>query len=186
VPKPAGQTREELVWVPELSFSEVGEILHLLQAVEGSSVELEWGDLTIHVRRGVAEQPSQSMATSQVAAPASVPAAAATAAVPDSTVVTGGPAVDTSPPDPADQIPSHWIAVTAPMAGTFYRASAADGPPYVEVGDTVSPGDTVALIEVMKLFTELQSDVSGEIVRIEGAESALVEFGEPLVWISPA
>jgi acetyl-CoA carboxylase biotin carboxyl carrier protein len=172
--------------VPELSFSEVGQILNLLQAVEGSDIELEWGDLTIHVRRGDAEQPAQPVAAAPATATASLPADAAASTVLPSPDETGRPAVETSPPDPVDEIQSHWVAVTAPMAGTFYRASAADRPPYVEVGDTVSPGDTVALIEVMKLFTELKSDVSGEVVRIDGADSTLVEFGQPLIWIAPA
>lgn len=172
--------------MPELSFSEVGEILHLLQAVEASSVELEWGDLTIQVRRDDAAHSAPPVAESPPGATASVLVDGAMTGASGTTAASARPPVEASLPDSVDEIPSHWIAVNAPMAGTFYRAPAADRPPYVEVGDTVSPGDTVALIEVMKLFTELKSDISGEVVKIDGAESTLVEFGQPLIWIAPA
>jgi acetyl-CoA carboxylase biotin carboxyl carrier protein len=171
--------------VPELSFSEVGEILHLLQGVEGSNIELEWGDLTIQVRRGDAEERSALVTAPQEPADVSVPGdvatyAASTAGVADRT------ATETTQTEAVEEIPSHWIAVSAPMAGTFYRASAADRPPYVEIGDLVSPGDTVALIEVMKLFTELKAEAGGKVARIDAADGTLIEFGQPLIWIEPA
>jgi biotin carboxyl carrier protein len=72
------------------------------------------------------------------------------------------------------------------MAGTFYRAPTPDDPPFVEVGDTVTEGDTVALIEVMKLFTELKAEVAGKVAQVDVPDSKLVDFGRALVWIEPA
>ena len=102
------------------------------------------------------------------------------------TSVVAPPAEHTTPDTAGTDIPAHWVAVSAPMAGTFYRSPKPDEPPYVEVGDLVSAGDTVALVEVMKLFTELKADASGKVARIEAADCSMVEFGQALIWIEPA
>jgi acetyl-CoA carboxylase biotin carboxyl carrier protein len=172
--------------VSELSFAEVGEILRLVQSIDGADVHVEWGDLRIHVQRGVdgdRSQPSAPAAIAEAATPTvaeeqrpePVPAPAPTE--PTSAAVAAADAQD---------VPEHWVAVTAPLAGTVYRAPRPDASPFVEVGDTVAPEDTVALVEVMKLFTELKAEVSGKVARIEAEDSSLVEFGQNLVWIEPA
>lgn len=181
----------------ELSFGEVGEILQLLQGIDGSEVDLEWGDLKIQVRRGAttaastgaADRPPSETAAFRSADVAVQSAAAyqSETAVPTHTEpakAEDGSDAEGSPL--TDSIPDHWTAITAPMAGTFYRASKPEDPPFVEVGDTVAPGDTVGLIEVMKLYTELKAEVMGKVSRIDAADSTLVEFGHPLVWIEPA
>ena len=174
----------------ELSFGEVGEILQLVKAIEGSEIDLQWGDLRIQVRRGAASSPREGELNRQEAtnaggggdlyvqptsSPASAPSATTTTLNASEEVVGG-----------AGATPSHWVAVSAPMAGTLYRVPSPDEPPFVEVGDPVSDGDTVAIIEVMKLFTELKAAVSGKVVRIDVPDSTLVEFGQALVWIEPA
>jgi acetyl-CoA carboxylase biotin carboxyl carrier protein len=170
-----------------LSFTEVGEILRLLQAVEGTHVELEWGDLRLQVRRGGAETDGQSLAghgsddgveTTTRAAPVEQPTPEARVEEPQ-------------PPAPSEvgqgsDVPAHWVAVSAPMAGTFYRSPKPDDPPYVDVGDVVSVGDTMAMVEVMKLFTELKAEAAGKVARVEVEDSQLVEFGQPLLWIEPS
>ncbi len=78
------------------------------------------------------------------------------------------------------------VEVASPMVGTFYRAPAPDAPPYVEVGDRVSKGDTLCIIEAMKLMNELESEIPGTIaeIRVENAEP--VEYGQVLFRIDPA
>lgn len=168
----------------DLSFAEVGEILRLLQHVEGADVTIEWGDLRIHVRRGGAPAPEPAP---RVGTPEARQEAKAKAAEPAETAVT---TVERAEPAPADDeghdVPGHWLAVPAPMAGTFYRAAQPGESPFVDVGDQVSPGDVVGLIEVMKLFTDLTADVAGKIARVEAADGVLVEYGAPLLWIEPA
>jgi len=171
-----------------LSFSEVGEILSLLQSIEDADVDLEWGDLRIQVRRASSAAPSvtepASLARRQHPATSDETASGVDVATTEHTAQDDAVPPVSSPSESA--IPDHWVAVTAPMAGTFYRSPNPDESPFVEVGDTVSPGQTVALIEVMKLFTELKTDVPGKVARIDASDGELVEFGQCLVWIEPA
>jgi acetyl-CoA carboxylase biotin carboxyl carrier protein len=91
----------------------------------------------------------------------------------------GPPSSETSPGD------SGLIEITSPMVGTFYRAPAPDASSYVEVGATVSPGDTLCIIEAMKLMNELECEVSGVIREICVESSTPVEYGQVLFRISP-
>ena len=161
---------------PDLSFAEVGEILALLQRVEGADVVLEWGDLRIEVRRGAAPEvtaePARQPAQQQPEQVAEHPTPAAPAEQPAE--------------QPSGDVPEQWVALTAPMVGTFYRAAKPGDPPFVEVGQSVEKGATLGLIEVMKLFTELEAEVTGTVVRVDAEDASLVEFGQPLLWVDPA
>lgn len=75
------------------------------------------------------------------------------------------------------------VAITSPMVGTFYRASSPDSPPYAEVGDTIEKGKVVCIIEAMKLFNEIESEVSGKVVKILVENGKPVEFGQKLMLI---
>lgn len=77
------------------------------------------------------------------------------------------------------------VGVECPMTGTFYRAPAPDAPPFVEVGGEVGAGDTVCLVDVMKLFTSVPAGVAGTVVEICAENEARVEAGQPLMWIDP-
>ena len=78
------------------------------------------------------------------------------------------------------------VEVNSPMVGTFYRAPAPDAPPYVEVGSRVAKGDTLCIIEAMKLMNELESEVSGTVVEIAVENAHPVEFGQVLFRIEPS
>ena len=78
-----------------------------------------------------------------------------------------------------------WIDVKAPMTGTFYRAPAPSEPSFVAPGDSVAAGDTLALIEVMKLYTPIEAPIAGEIMEIVGESGELVEFDQVLLRIQP-
>ncbi|HEX2177490.1 MAG TPA: biotin/lipoyl-containing protein [Nocardioidaceae bacterium] len=176
----------------DLSFAEVGEILQLLQGIDGADVELEWGDLKIHVRRGVGADAAQDVPVAAVRANTGLGVDPDQQSSPvDPAMSAGTPTADSAhevadEPGPAADIPPHWVPVAAPMVGTFYRAPKPEDPPFVDVGDTVTAGDTVALVEVMKLFTELKAEVAGKVARVDAADSSLVEFNQPLIWIEPA
>lgn len=77
----------------------------------------------------------------------------------------------------------HVTPVTAPMVGTFYRAPNPDAPPFVSEGDVVEAGQTVCIIEAMKLFNEIQSDVAGRVAKILVDNATPVEYGQPLILI---
>ena len=93
----------------------------------------------------------------------------------------------TSPgnPPPVSSNRGEFISITAPMVGTFYRAPAPGEPVFVEVGSTITLGQTVCILEAMKLMNELESEVSGEIVEILVENGTPVEFGQPLMRVKP-
>lgn len=80
----------------------------------------------------------------------------------------------------------NYITVKSPMIGTFYRSSSPDKPVFVEVGDNVKKGDTVCIIEAMKLFNEIESEVSGKIVKVLVDDATPVEYDQPLFLVDPS
>ncbi|MDG1039479.1 MAG: acetyl-CoA carboxylase biotin carboxyl carrier protein [Polaribacter sp.] len=81
---------------------------------------------------------------------------------------------------------ANYITVKSPIIGTFYRKPSPDKPSFVEVGDTINSGDTVCVIEAMKLFNEIESEVSGKIVKVLVDDSSPVEFDQPLFLVDPS
>ncbi len=77
------------------------------------------------------------------------------------------------------------VFVTSPIVGTFYRSPSPDDPPYVEVGDEVSEGDTVCIVEAMKVMNEVKADAGGEIVKIHPEDGDPVEYGQKLLTLAP-
>lgn len=97
----------------------------------------------------------------------------------------------TPPPPPAispdtDDVDSHLITVKSPIIGTFYRKPSPDKPPFVEVGDMISEGSVLCVIEAMKLFNDIESEVSGKIVKILVDDTSPVEFDQPLFLVDPS
>lgn len=109
-----------------------------------------------------------------VAAP---PAAAAPAAAPVEAA---------APAEPAPEENDKYITVKSPMIGTMYRRPSPDKDVFVSVGDEIKPGDVVCIIEAMKLFNEIESEVSGKVVKILADDQSPVEFDQPLLLIDPS
>lgn len=86
---------------------------------------------------------------------------------------------------PEAATPSNLITIKSPMIGTFYRKSAPDKPNFVEVGDEVAPGKVVCIIEAMKLFNEIESEISGKIVKVLVEDASPVEYDQPLFLVEP-
>tara|TARA_B110000879_G_scaffold61034_2_gene85659 strand:- start:5127 stop:5591 length:465 start_codon:yes stop_codon:yes gene_type:complete len=81
---------------------------------------------------------------------------------------------------------SNYITVKASMIGTFYRSSSPDKPPFVSVGDIIKEGDAICIIEAMKLFNEIESEVSGTIIKVLVDDSSPIEFDQPLFLVDPS
>ncbi|EKY07890.1 MULTISPECIES: acetyl-CoA carboxylase biotin carboxyl carrier protein [Capnocytophaga] len=99
-------------------------------------------------------------------------------------VPTGNEAAPAKPA--ADSEDSKYITIKSPMIGTFYRRPGPDKPLFVEVGSTVAKGSVICIIEAMKLFNEIESEVSGKIVKILVEDSTPVEFDQPLFLVDPS
>jgi len=148
-------------------------IERLIAAFDDSSVdslEIERGGTRVRL----AKTPPQTVAPVVASAPAiAAPVAAPTAET--------APAVEAEAPVAT----SHLVDVTSPMVGTFYTAPAPDAPAYVDVGARVTPGDTLCIIEAMKLMNELDSEVSGTVAEICVENAQPVEFGQVLFRVDP-
>ena len=153
-------------------------IERLIAAFDDSSVdslEIERGGTRVYL----AKTPPQTVAPVATASPvAAAPVAAAPVGAPAAEAV---PAAEASVP----AVASHLIDVTSPMVGTFYTAPAPDAPAYVDVGSRVTPGDTLCIIEAMKLMNELDSEVSGTVAEICVENAQPVEFGQVLFRVDP-
>lgn len=86
----------------------------------------------------------------------------------------------------ADAVADNLITIKSPMIGTFYRSSAPGKPSFIEIGDDVAPGKVVCIIEAMKLFNEIESEVKGRIVKVLVEDASPVEYDQPLFLVEPA
>ena len=103
-----------------------------------------------------------------------------------SPVPTIQPTAATESTKEAPAAPSNVITVRSPMIGTFYRKSGPDKPNFVEVGDEITPGKVVCIIEAMKLFNEIESEVKGKVVKILVEDASPVEYDQPLFLVEPS
>lgn len=149
----------------------------LIQAIDASSldsIEIERGGTRVRL----AKTPD-TLAAPAAAAPMAPMAAPAAAPAPTPAAAPAGEA-----PAPAPKA-SNLVDVTSPMVGTFYRSPAPDAPSYVDKGKRVSKGDTLCIIEAMKLMNELESEVDGVVKEILVSNTEPVEYGQPLFLIDP-
>ena len=113
--------------------------------------------------------------------PVALPQQVAVAAAPHHEATIAAPTPVVTPADDA-----HYITIKSPMIGTFYRSSTPDKPSLVNVGDEISSGTVLCIIEAMKLFNEIESEVSGKIVKVLVDNSKPVEYDQPLFLIDPS
>jgi len=168
------RTQEPLLY--SLTYQDAAEILRLVRENESvTRFELEFGDIKISVDRETATPAARRAAP--VAVTAHEPSIAATTPA-------HVPAPAHAPAAASAEDPGlHRIA--APMLGIFFRSPSVGAPPFVKEGDRIKAGDTVGLIEVMKLFTPVVAECAGRVVRIDAADATLVEHGQTLLLIEP-
>ncbi len=146
-----------------------------------NEVEIEQKDFKLTIKTTV-EQPAEKQIIVQAAAPAPAAIAPAPAAAPVAAAAAPTPA---AAPEAA-AADSKYIEIKSPMIGTFYRSSGPDKDPFMSVGDTFGKGDTLCIIEAMKLFNEIEAEVSGKIVKVLVDDASPVEYDQPLFLIDPA
>jgi acetyl-CoA carboxylase biotin carboxyl carrier protein len=158
----------------QLNHDQLQHLLALLGESDIQELKLEGDDFRLEVRRNL---PSAAPTTvfQASAAPAQVLQAAAPL-----------PVAPSAPPPTAAASRGDLLEVTAPMVATFYRAAAPGEAPFVEVGARIKVGQTVCILEAMKLMNELESEVGGEVVEILVENGTPVEFGQVLMRVRPA
>jgi acetyl-CoA carboxylase biotin carboxyl carrier protein len=164
----------------ELTDDDVLEILKLFEQSKFDFLQLEQGERKITVSKGGYVPAGVGGAGAAISSAASSAATAAPSPSPMS-----APVPQPAARSAASGIPDGLAAVTAPMVGKFYSAAAPSDPPYVEVGSRVAVGATVGLIEVMKVFASIKTEIAGVIERVLVSNGEFVEFGQPLFLIRP-
>ncbi len=164
-----------------LSFNELRELVAALNQTDIAELTLKNDGFELTLRKPSALQPNVVMSTAPAAAataPASVVAPPAAAPAPPAAQSQAEPVSAAAP-----SVDPNLVEITAPMVGTFYRSPAPDEGSFVEVGDRIQSGQTVCIIEAMKLMNELEAEVSGEIVDILVENAEPIEFGQPLMRV---
>tara|TARA_B100000965_G_scaffold397412_1_gene413923 strand:- start:749 stop:1267 length:519 start_codon:yes stop_codon:yes gene_type:complete len=172
-----------------MKLSEIQELIKFVSKSGISEVEIEDKDFKINIKtppfkRGKQAQNEQQVVTQVIPAqqmaamPQQMPAAVAPAASPA--------LVAEVPKEEKKEDTQNYIEIKSPMIGTFYRKPSPDKAEFVKVGDSIGEGDTVCVIEAMKLFNEIESEVSGKIVKVLVDDSTPVEYDQPLFLVEPA
>ena len=161
-----------------MDFKQIQELIKMVNKSNIGELTIEQKDFRVtikqkedHETQVVSAAPVQS-APVAVAAPQPVAAPAA------------APAADK--PKAAEPVASNLVTIKSPMIGTFYRKASPDKPNFVEVGSDVAQGTVVCIIEAMKLFNEIESEVSGKIVKVLVDDASPVEYDQPLFLVEPA
>ncbi|EZH75002.1 acetyl-CoA carboxylase [Aquimarina atlantica] len=163
-----------------MDLKEIQNLIKFVAKSGASEVKLEMDDIKITIKTASEDGKETTIVqqlpvTPQVVAP--VPSQSAPAAV--------TPAAVTEEKNASDD-DSKYITIKSPIIGTFYRKPSPDKPTFVEVGDSVKEGDVLCIIEAMKLFNEIESEVSGKIVKVLVDDSSPVEFDQPLFLVDPS
>ena len=157
------------------------EIQNLIKFVANSGVaevKLEMDDVKITIRTTLEGNVTETTYVQQLPAQAQLPQAVAPQQAPAVVNVTSEASA------PAED--SKYITIKSPIIGTFYREPSPDKPVFTEVGSTIAKGDVLCVIEAMKLFNEIESEVSGKIVKILVDDMSPVEFDQPLFLVDPS
>ncbi|KAM3099137.1 acetyl-CoA carboxylase biotin carboxyl carrier protein [Phormidesmis sp. 146-35] len=171
-----------------LDLNELRELLTALNQTDIAELTLKSDDFELTVRRGMRSdtrlpQTSVSDVTAGLPTSAISPSYQGAAPLPMPEVPVASPISSPSAPPPSGD--RRFVEILSPMVGTFYRSPGPDEPPFVEAGDRIRSGQTVCIIEAMKLMNEIEAEVSGEIVEILVQNASSVEYGQPLMRINP-
>ncbi|MDA9237300.1 acetyl-CoA carboxylase biotin carboxyl carrier protein [Schleiferiaceae bacterium] len=160
-----------------MDLKEIQALIKFVAKSGAQEVSLETEDFKINIKTGpdASDQPTYV----QAVAPQQMPAAA-----PAATPAEAAPAAPTAPAEVDDS--DNYITIKSPMIGTFYRTPSPDQDAFVKIGDTIEPGDVLCIVEAMKLFNEIESEVSGKIVKILVDDKTPIEYDQPLFLVDPS
>ncbi|WP_340076356.1 acetyl-CoA carboxylase biotin carboxyl carrier protein [Leptobacterium sp. I13] len=163
-----------------MDLKEIQNLIKFVAKSGASEVKLEMEDVKITIKTGTEGAKTEATYVQQI--PVSAPVAQAPGLTADSAPNTSTPAAKEEATSDDDK----YITVKSPIIGTFYRKPSPDKPVFVEVGSNVAQGDVLCVIEAMKLFNEIESEVSGKIVKVLVDDASPVEFDQPLFLVDPS
>tara|TARA_Y100000739_G_C20386630_1_gene363692 strand:+ start:34 stop:549 length:516 start_codon:yes stop_codon:yes gene_type:complete len=169
-----------------LDIKEIQELIKFVAKSGVSEVDLEMGDMKISIKTPPKKGKGQVETVVQ-----QIPVAAAPAIAP---VTVQSPPIVAAAPEVASETPlassdtddSKYVTIKSPMIGTFYRKPSPDKDPFVNVGDEVNVGTVVCVVEAMKLFNEIESEISGKIIKVLVEDMSPIEYDQPLFLVDPS
>ncbi len=159
-----------------MDLKDIQNLIKFVAKSGASEVKLEMEDIKITIKTG-SERTETTILQQVPSGISQMVATPAAAQAPAQVAVTDSPVTEEA---------VKYIEITSPIIGTFYRRPAPDKPVFVEVGDMVSPNTVVCMVEAMKLFNEIESEVSGKIVKILVEDGTPVEYGQPIFLVDPS
>ncbi|MGB5961720.1 MAG: acetyl-CoA carboxylase biotin carboxyl carrier protein [Coleofasciculaceae cyanobacterium] len=170
-----------------LDFNQLRELLAAIAQTDIAELTLKSTDFELTVRKGIPTMPDHQMVSQTALAPSGLP-------TPNTVPISAPPtpemvikeSVAVPPPATMPAVDPKWEEVKSPMVGTFYRASGPEEAPFVEVGDRIRTGQTVCIIEAMKLMNEIEAEVFGQVMEILVENGEPVEYGQPLMRVNPS
>ena len=173
-----------------MNFKEIQDLIKLINKTNLSEFKLKDGEFELTIRTDEYHKSKIAPPTQQViSVPTAMPSAFS--APPPTAELAVAPAANTpapaasAPAEPAKDDSSNYVEVKSPIVGTFYRSPSPEKPPYKKVGDMINVGDVVCIVEAMKLFNEIESEISGKIVKVLIEDSSPVEYDQPLFLVDP-
>lgn len=158
-----------------METKEIQKLIDYISKSDLDEVNIETSELKLSIKRNMGAAVHATQLIAAAPAPAALPAAAPAAVAATPEVATAPAAADAG-----------LIEVKSPMIGTFYRAAGPGKPNFKEIGDNMAEGDVICIVEAMKLFNEIEAEVSGKIVKILVEDASPVEFDQPLYLVDPS
>ena len=170
-----------------MKFEEIQKLLEFISDSNLTEFKLKDGDFELSVRTKEYTKAKSVVGVEYTHTPvvASPPPAPAAAAVEPSAAPVADMPAPPAPSDPKSDSGANLVAIKSPIVGTFYRSPSPEKPVYAKVGDMVAVGDVVCIVEAMKLFNEIESEVAGRIVKVEVEDASPVEYDTVLFWVDP-
>jgi acetyl-CoA carboxylase biotin carboxyl carrier protein len=160
-----------------IDFHELRELLGTISQTDITELTLKSDDFELTVRKGMMGTPDRLVVTTPVVE------------IPTTPTPTSKPVVvattPTETPSAAPTVDKKWVEIASPMVGTFYRAPAPDEPPFVSVGDRITKGQVVCIIEAMKLMNDIEAEVSGQVMEVLVQNGEPIEYGQALMLVNP-
>jgi|TARA_B100000768_G_C11254979_1_gene365948 acetyl-CoA carboxylase biotin carboxyl carrier protein len=174
--------------VMALDLKEIQELIKFVAKSGASEVDLEFGEMKISIKtppkKGRGETQVETIVQQiPIAAPGMAPLSMASATMP--LAQTAAPIAEATSPSVSDE-ETKYLTIKSPMIGTFYRKPSPDKDSFASVGDEVSVGSVVCIVEAMKLFNEIESEVSGKIVKVLVDDMSPIEYDQPLFLVDPS
>lgn len=163
-----------------MDFKQIQELIKMINKSNIGEVSIEEKGFKLTIKQK--EEPVQQL----IAAPIQPQPVAAMSAPPLAVSQPPAAAAAEKPSKAAEAPAGNTVTIKSPMIGTFYRSASPDKPSFVSVGDEVEPGKVVCIIEAMKLFNEIESEVKGRIVKVLAEDASPVEYDQPLFLVEPA